>query len=516
MTKAVRRKLANLRPRRSRERLPPSGRGDSLSAWVGGSRALSRLTFSLRGKGFGLAAGCMAMLSACGGGSSSAPPTGGVTPTPTPSPTATTAACALRARQDWALAQLQEWYLFPTLLDAAASPASYATLDDYIDALTAPARAQSKDRYFTYLTSIAEENAYYQQGATAGFGMRLGYDTAGGRVFVIEAFEGGEALAGGLDRGVELVQINGQAVSTLMASGGPSAVIQALGPDTAGTSRSFVIRELSGVQRTVTLSKTDFALDPVSDRYGAMVITDGARKIGYLNLRTFIDTADPNMRAAFADFKAQGVTELIIDLRYNGGGLISIAELMGDLMGAGRSGQIFDYITFRDSKAAENSSYAFQVQPEAIAPTKIAFIGTGGTASASELVINGMVPYLGTNMVLIGSNTYGKPVGQIALDRPECDDRLRAVALKTENANHQGEYFTGLASVVPRTCRASDDISHQLGDPAEAMVRVALDFLAGRSCTAIGAIGTQAVSGRELLMRDVPSGTIERELPGAY
>ncbi|MBO9499947.1 MAG: peptidase S41 [Novosphingobium sp.] len=472
----------------------------------------------------------MAMLAACGGGGGSSGGgtfTGGATPTPTPTPTptATTAACSLRSRQDWALAQLNEWYLFPTLLNASANPASYTTVDDYIDALTAPARAQSKDRYFTYLTSIAEEDAYYEQGETAGFGFRLGYDYSGNRVFVIEAYEGAPALAGGIDRGAEIVQINGQAVSILMASGGPSAVIAAMGPDTAGTARAFVVRDLSGVQRNVTLTKTDFEIDPVSDRFGAKIINDGGRQVGYVNLRNFIGPAEPNLRAAFAQFKAAGVTELIVDLRYNGGGLISIAELFGDLMGAGRTGQIFDYITFRDSKAGENGSYAFHAQPEAIQPTKVAFIGTGGTASASEMVINGMVPYLGANMALIGSNTYGKPVGQIALDRPECDDRLRAIALKVENANHQGEYFTGLASTVGKTCRANDDIGHQLGDPNEGMVRVALDFLAGRSCTAIGSATADATAStqrvgvaaeRRLLSPAAPARTIQREMPGTF
>jgi hypothetical protein len=136
-----------------------------------------------------------------------------------------------------------------------------------------------------------------------------------------------------------------------------------------------------------------------------------------------------------------------------------------------------------------------------------------------------MVPYLGTNMALIGSNTYGKPVGQIALDRPQCDDRLRAIALKVENASHQGEYYTGLAATVGRTCRATDDIAHQLGDPNEAMVRVALDFLAGRSCTAIASVTAGASAStarvgvaaeRRLLSPEVPANTIEREMPGAF
>jgi len=144
---------------------------------------------------------------------------------------------------------------------------------------------------------------------------------------------------------------------------------------------------------------------------------------------------------------------------------------------------------------------------------------------AREMVINGMDPYLGANMALVGSNTYGKPVGQIALDQPACDDRLRAVALKIENANHQGEYYTGLASTVANTCRANDDIGHQLGDPDEAMVRVALDFLAGRSCTAISGVAAKATATlapvrvapeRALLVPVRPAKTTDFELPGVY
>ena len=149
---------------------------------------------------------------------------------------------------------------------------------------------------------------------------------------------------------------------------------------------------------------------------------------------------------------------------------------------------------------------------------KIAFIGTGGTASASELVINSFTPYLRTSSALVGSNTFGKPVGQIALDRSQCDDRLRVVAFKTENAERQGDYYTGLASEVEASCQAADDIQRPLGDPAEASVKGALDFLAGRSCTPIGASAgqtSQAVRGRTLLQSERPN-TAERDVPGLH
>jgi carboxyl-terminal processing protease len=472
-----------------------------------------------RAKQFVAACSALALVACGGGGNGGGGPIGGGNgPTPTPSATPTpTSGCSLATRKAWVLDQLDEWYLFPELFNAAANP-NTGTVQDYIDALVAPARAQSKDRYFTYITSIAEENAYYNSGAFAGFGFRLGYDTGAGRVFVIETFEGTPALGANIDRGTELLTIGGSSVSALMQAGGPQAVIDALGPDTVGTSRTLRVRDLSGVERDVTLAKTEFELDPVSNRYGAKVINDGGRKIGYINLRTFIGPASGDLRDAFASFKTQGVTQLIVDLRYNGGGLVSVAELFAELMLSNHVGDVLSYTTFRASKSSNNETAQVGSQSQAFAPQKVAFIGTGGTASASELVINAMIPYLGGNMALIGSNTYGKPVGQIALDNAPCDDRLRAIAFKTENADHQGEYFTGLAGIVPNSCRANDDISRQLGDPAEQMVARSLDFLAGRSCTPISATSKApaAVPERGVLRPERGGSTIRRELPGAY
>jgi C-terminal processing protease CtpA/Prc len=470
--------------------------------------------------------GLSMVLAACGGGGGSGsmatPPVTGNSPTPTPG---TVAGCTLRERQDWAAARLHEWYLFPETLPASLSPTPYATVGDYVDALTATARAQGRDRYFTYVTSIAEENAYYASGSSAGFGFRLAYDSAAGRVFVAESFEGTPALNAGIDRGAEIVAIGTSAadlrtVSAILASGGAQGVTDALGPVTAGIARMLRVTDATGT-RDLTIAKADYALTPVSSRYGAKVLDDGGRKVGYVNLRTFIDTADPALRAAFAQFKAAGVTEVIVDLRYNGGGLVSIAQLLGDLMGANRAASdVFDYMVFRPEKAAENETRFFQPKAESIAPTRIAFIGSEGTASASELVVNAFIPYLHANAALIGTNTYGKPVGQIAFDRAACDDRLRVIAFATQNAARQGNYFGGLEGTVEASCRAGDDVAYPLGDAREASTKAALDFLAGRSCTAITAGGQstlalRSTAARELLTPERPS-TLQREVPGAF
>jgi len=472
-------------------------------------------------------AGC----SGGGGGSGSVSGGGGgptgVTPTPTPT---TAAGCTLRERQTWAAAQLNEWYLFPETLPASLDPAPYSTVEAYVDALTATARAQGRDRYFTYVTSIAEENAYYNSGSSAGFGFRL--YLSGNRLYSAETFEGTSALTAGIDRGTEIQAIgtttgNLQNVSDILAAGGTDALTNALGPSTAGTSRVMRVSDAAAGTRVVTISKTDYTLTPVSSRYGAKIIDDGGHRVGYVNLRTFINTADSPLRAAFAQFKAAGVTEVIIDLRYNGGGLVSIAELMGNLLGANRStSDVFDYMTFRPSKSAQNETAYFAPQTQSIAPTRIAFIGTSSTASASELVAAGMLPYLGTNMALVGTNTYGKPVGQIALDKAACDDRFRVIAFALENRDHQGAYFSGLAGTVKASCRASDDIAYQLGDPREASTRAALDFIQGKSCTAISAVGGASASARstgetgspsaqELLSPRAPT-IPQRDVPGMF
>ena len=148
---------------------------------------------------FGTMLSLVAMLSACSGGGSGSISGGGGS-SGGGSPTPTSSACSLANRQAWVKAQMDEWYLFPETLPGSLSGAGYSTLEAYVDALTATARSQGRDRYFTYVTSIAEENAYYSSGSSAGFGVRLSYDTGARRVFVAEAFENAPALTAGIDR----------------------------------------------------------------------------------------------------------------------------------------------------------------------------------------------------------------------------------------------------------------------------------------------------------------------------
>ncbi|MFK3889485.1 S41 family peptidase [Sphingomonas sp. NPDC079357] len=434
--------------------------------------------------------------------------------------------CALRARQDWVLAAMKEWYLFPDTLPTSIDPSGYSDVDSFLDALTATARAQRKDRYFTYLTSYNQESAYYSSGATAGIGVRLAWD-ASNRVFVTEAYEDAPALKAGIDRGAQIVGVGTtsatiRAISDLLASRDYDALDEAFYAADPGTVHVFRIVDEKGT-REVSVTSDNYTLSPLSSRYGTKVIDDNGRKVGYVNLRTFIETADGQLRSAFGAFKAQGVTQVIVDLRYNGGGLLSTAETFTDLLGADRStSDVQAYQTFRVSKSERNEVRRFAREMNAIAPTRIAFIGTDQTASASEYVINALIPYLHGNLALVGGNTYGKPVGQIAVDNPSCsNDRLRVIAFALQNAARQGDYYNGLATKVEASCQAGDDYTHQLGDTNETSVRTALDWLAGRGCTSIGASASAARStglltpAQRPLLATKPT-IAQRETPGLY
>lgn len=444
-----------------------------------------------------------AMLASCGGGGSgggSGPIAGGPTPTPTPTPSA----CSLSERQAWVLDQMEEWYLFPDLLDTSVNPSSFSDVQSYIDALVRPAREQGIDRNFTFITSIQEENDFIENSTSADFGWRpvLFSDD---RLYLRETYETGPAFGAGVDRGTEIIRLApaGGALRTpaqIVATDGVGFLSDLVFPAAEGDAIDIEFETVAGGgTQTATLTSTEYVLEAVSPRYGAQVIGD----TGYLNLRTFFaDAAEDQLTAAFQTFGNAGVDNIIVDVRYNGGGLVRVADHLGDLLGRNRDGQVFSRTTFRSSKASNNSNELFEPFSQSLDPIRLSFITTGSSASASELIANSMASYYGTNTALVGSNTFGKPVGQIGLDRPECDDRLRVVAFRTENADGEGDYYNGLAETFPVTCRASDDIFEGLGDPNEASTSVALNFTAAGAgvCSPItGTIGTRGVVEQKLM-----------------
>jgi len=432
------------------------------------------------------------ILVACGGGGGGG---GGVIP---PS----SSACSSTAQKQWVLDTTRQWYLFQDLLPAQVDIGAYATPQDLLDALTEEARAQGKDRFFSYLTTIEEDSAFFGEGQFVGFGFRSRIESDS-RLFVLDVDAGSPAADGGLARGAEIYAIDaGSGFRTIAdwLSEDPT-LGTALGPAEAGVQRTIRYL-LDGQSSEVVLTKRVVTIDPIADADGVRLLPlTGTTGVGYVNLRTFISTAETQLKDAFASFRSQNLDYYIVDLRYNGGGLVHTAELLGDLFGGNRSpADVFSRTEFNVQRSGANETRLFAPQAGiSVAPVRIAFITTGGTASASELVINAMQPW--AEVAIVGANTYGKPVGQSAFDLSTCGVRLRLVTFRTVNALGDGDYFSGLAGSLPFACLAEDAIAAAPGDPAEISTAEALSWLEFGQCS--GVIGVAAAQSKPELVAGV-------------
>lgn len=455
-----------------------------------------------------------------------------------PAPSGTTDCSATRLKSA-VLDTARQWYLFPELLPSAPDPAAYATVDEFLNALTAEARAQGKDRFFSSTTSIAQENQLLQ-GQTAGFGFTLLERAAPPGVAVGQVFAGSPAADAGFSRGDALLAI-GESVATLQpiaqVLAAPGGLEAALGASTSGLVRVLRWRTLAGIERTATLTKRNFGLDAVPAASVRVLTLAGGLRVGHLTLRSFV--TDPvgsgqvadlaALREAFARFGAAGVRDVVIDLRYNGGGLVSIAALLLDLLAGDRAGQVAFETRYNSQQAARLETQRLATQPQTIAALRVAFVVTDRTASASELVINALAPYAQT--AIVGSRTFGKPVGQLAFDVGACDFRLRLVAFRSVNRNGDGDYYGGLPyagfdRLGGAACAASDDLSHEPGDPLEAMTAEALAWIGSPTGQCSGGAIAAATSGagpgdgpsaaQLAIWPAAASGLLQYYLPGTY
>ena len=175
------------------------------------------------------------------------------------------------------------------------------------------------------------------------------------------------------------------------------------------------------------------------------------------------------------------MTDLIVDLRYTGGGLLRVADTLLNLLGGIRANFQRSYIVnYNQDLQSNNYVGYFRTEPQSMIALRIAFITRGGTASASELLINSLDPHI--EVVLVGDDTYGKAVGQSAYDQSsECETRLRLITFEIQNGLGQGGYYTGLYdSGRFDLCPAADDVTRPFGDVNEDSLATALPGLMAR------------------------------------
>jgi carboxyl-terminal processing protease len=390
--------------------------------------------------------------------------------------------CTVDAQKQSVAALMQEWYLFN---DEPAQQQKYVNLNleqfATPDALLAALLFEPLryDRNFSFLTTAAADQQFFGEGQFIGFGFgsKFADAPANADLRLTQVFAGSPAAAAGLGRGQRILTIDGRTLDEIAQAEGVTA---ALGPGDIGVTRRFGLRRPDGSEFEVSVAKALVTIDPVP---AATVMTAGTTTVGYLDFRTFVSTADAELERAFAAFEAAGVTALVVDLRYNGGGLVATAERLADLI-AGRIAQGQAQLTtvFNSSKSAFDSTTVFETRSNSLSLLQqVVFITTGSSASASELVINALAPH--TVVRLVGATTFGKPVGQIALSYCGGERLLRPVSFQTVNSLGAGGYYDGIGV----DCPAADELERPIGDQQEASLASALGLIATGSCPAVAA-----------------------------
>jgi C-terminal processing protease CtpA/Prc len=399
------------------------------------------------------------------------------------------AACSLEGQKQFVLDRMREWYFWNDRLPADVDLSQFATPDDLLAYLTtfSPDLTPEDgidnpvDR-FSFINTAAADQAFFGEGKFEGFGFSSRF-VAENDLRLTRVFFDSPANQAGLERGQQIVTLNGRTIADIQANEGVNAVFD-LSP------LDFTMRPVGGSPDgsddfTRTISKDIVTIDPVPQ---ARIIVDpgGVRPpVGYMELATFISTADAEMDAVFADFRAEGVNDVILDLRYNGGGLVSTSELLGDFLGGDvAENLVYSKTVFNELRAAENNNTEFfERRGNSMSLVRLVVIASRGTASASELVINGMEPHV--EVAIVGDDTFGKPVGQVGLEF--CEKILRPTAFQTLNADDFGDYFFGL----PVDCAAPDDLNVAVGADTDPRIEAALSYLDTGACAAAAIPGTQ-------------------------
>ena len=412
--------------------------------------------------------------------------------------------CAVPGQKDFVKQVADEWYLWFREL-ASVDSDDYATANEYLAALTNPLVDDGRDPGYSYVTTKAEDEAALSSGAYVGFGFR--YDVlAGNRFFLADVLQGSPADDAELARGVEVLAIDmGDGFETINELAEREATLEEIfGPSEVGVERLFRVLQ-SDSERDVVLVKRELTTPPLAVD-PLLIERPGLSPVGYLNLRQFISTAEEPLNEAVATFADAGVTDIVVDLRYNGGGLLTVSEQMLNLLG-GRiaEGRESFRISHNDKNTSEDETWIFAPLENSLEPLRIAFVTTEYTASASELVINGLAPEV--ELVLVGRDTRGKAVGQYAFDQNGCDTRLRLVAFELVNGEGQGGYYNGLASTGRFTlCAAGDDVTRAFDDPEETSLDAALSWLNEGACPSNSSVSAsrRAVDSKPWALRDAP------------
>ncbi|MEM7257784.1 MAG: S41 family peptidase, partial [Pseudomonadota bacterium] len=349
----------------------------------------------------------------------------------------------------------------------------YADLGVLLDSI----RKSPEDRFSGFVDTQLQQQRV-EAGVTGSFGLRytLRHQNPDGsdidiRIVSVEAQS--TVAAAGLQRGDRIIAAQGQSVNSL-GYDGFGQIFQEPG---LGVERELTVLHTDGTQRTVTITRTEHGLSPVSKQH-IFTDPDSARRVGYVYIDEFIRLTTTQLADFRAQFSAAGVDDLIVDLRYNGGGLVVASrDLASSIYGQADETTVYTTLQRNDKYTAENYTFFYRQFEDALTTLSRVFILTSAsTCSASEEVINGLAPFM--EVITIGATTCGKPYASRAYSLvPDLLD-VHVLESRSVNANGDGDFFDGFTPV----CIAEDDPVLPFNDAGESLISVALHYAEFGSC----------------------------------
>jgi C-terminal processing protease CtpA/Prc len=332
------------------------------------------------------------------------------------------------------------------------------------------------DRY-SFVQSTAAFDQTFNSGWRVGYGYTLVWEDSAHSALRVRSVEPASPVeVAGIRRGDTVISIDGRTPAEIMAGALPAV-------DQASVPRMFVLRDTAGNQREVTVISGVFTLSPLARWKTLDATRDGQPvKVGYMAYHQFTQYSAWDFALATGNLASQGIQELVLDLRYNGGGSVNTSrDLASMISGSQTDGAVYSRLKFNDKHPELDQLVPFMTAETRYTQPieglkRLVVITSGGTASASELLINGLRPFM--KVVLVGDTTYGKPYG--FLPRGECGMTYSAVNFEAVNSQGVGGYSAGM----PVDCPAADDLDHELGDAQERRLKEALNYIATGRCSA--------------------------------
>ena len=366
------------------------------------------------------------------------------------------------------VSELRQNYLWNKELPTNIDPSAYANVYKLLNQVLPP-----RDT-FSFILTEQEYRDIYINATFFGLGFGRQDDTNAGVIRVRYVYQNSPAGRAGLTRGSEIVAVNGTSMATWYQrlANGTANWMDIFGADVAGVEVAIEWRRPDGQHDSAILRKEEVETNTVMavERFA-----QNQQEIGYFVFDSFINRAEQDVNHAFDQL--MDVDELIIDLRYNGGGLISVAnQIASQASWHAVENEIFVTYQYNDNYPDRSVLFDLGRGIERLNLDRVVVLTTGASCSASELVINSLAPFV--EVVTVGQPTCGKPVGQQPTQI--CDKIVFAINFQTTNADGYGDYFNGLQP----TCTAIDTVRTDWGDPNDPLLGEALYYLDSGTCSA--------------------------------